>query len=119
MDLAMRLLWVENHAVFVRVAGQQFLAAHAVTVVPSLADARALLTEQTFDAVLLDHDLDDGKGSELLDFIRQLACRPPVIAASAHADGNDALLRAGADAVCPKAGFATIEAVLASLPRPG
>jgi CheY-like chemotaxis protein len=115
----MRLLWVENHAVFVRVAGQQFLAAHAVTVVPSLTAARTLLAEQTFDAVLLDHDLDDGKGTELLAFLAQVAPRPPVVAASAHADGNDALLRAGADAVCPKAHFATIEAVLASLPQPG
>jgi CheY-like chemotaxis protein len=113
----MRLLWVENHAVFARVAGKQFLAAHTVTVVPSLTAARTLLTEQTFDAVLLDYDLDDGKGSELLAFLAGLASRPVVIATSAHEDGNNALLRAGADAVCPKAGFASIEAVLASARR--
>jgi CheY-like chemotaxis protein len=108
------LLWVENHAGFVRVAGKQFLAAHALTVVPSLASARDALAAGTFDAVLLDYDLDDGKGAELIAFIRQLPAAPVVIATSSHEDGNAALLAAGADAVCAKAKFATIESVLAS-----
>jgi DNA-binding response OmpR family regulator len=108
----MRLLWVENHAVFVRVAGQQFLAAHEVTVAPSLAEARRALAEQTFDAVLLDHDLDDGKGTMLIAFIRDLSARPAIIAVSAHEAGNAALLAAGADAVCGKLRFAQIGAVV-------
>jgi hypothetical protein len=32
----------------------------------ALAAARAALAGQVFDAVLLDHDLDDGKGAELI-----------------------------------------------------
>src|SRR5262245_18333082 len=102
----MRLLWVENHAVFVRLAGQRFLSAHTVTVAVSLAEARRLLAEQAFDAILLDHDLDDGKGTELMPLIATLPHRPTVIAASAHDDGNAALLAAGADAICPKSRFA-------------
>ena len=110
----MRLLWVENHAVFARVAGRQFLAGHELTVVPSAAAAKAALAAHSFDAVLVDFDLDDGKGAALIEFVRQLPVRPAVVAASAHEDGNAALLAAGADAVCPKARFAEIEAVLRS-----
>jgi CheY-like chemotaxis protein len=110
----MRLLWVENHASFVRVAGRQFLSAHALTVVPSLTAAKAALAAETFDAVLLDYDLDDGKGADLIAFIRQLPTVPAVIATSSHEDGNAALLAAGANAVCAKAKFAAIESVLAS-----
>jgi CheY-like chemotaxis protein len=112
----MRLLWVENHAGFVRVAGRQFLSEHSVTVVPSLAAARAALAAAHFDAVLLDYDLDDGKGAELVALVRQM--RTVVIATSSHEDGNAALLAAGADAVCPKAKFAAIGAVLASCVNP-
>jgi CheY-like chemotaxis protein len=109
------LLWVENHAVFVRTAGRQFLAAHDLTVVPSVAGAVAALTTQAFDAVLVDYDLDDGKGSEVVGFARQLPVRPAVVAVSSHTDGNAALLAAGADAACPKTRFAGIEGVLRSV----
>jgi CheY-like chemotaxis protein len=115
----MRLLWVENHTGFVRVAGRQFLAAHELTVVPSLAAARDALAAGTFDAVLLDYDLDDGKGAELVALIRQLPTPPVVIAVSSHEDGNAALLAAGADAACPKARFAAIESVLVSCANRG
>jgi CheY-like chemotaxis protein len=107
-----RLLWVENHAVFVRMAGRQFLAGHEVVVVPSVAGARAALTTESFDAVLVDYDLDDGKGAEVVELVRQMKARPAVVAVSSHADGNAALLAAGADAVCPKTQFAGIEGVL-------
>jgi CheY-like chemotaxis protein len=108
-----RLLWVENHAVFTRVAGRQFLAGHDLTVVPSLALAREALAARTFDAVLLDYDLDDGKGASLIEVIRQLPTVPVVVGTSAHEDGNAALLAAGADAACPKGNLSEISAVLA------
>jgi len=110
-----RLLWVENHVVFARMAGRQFLAAHELTVVPSLAAARDALTASRFDAVPLDYDLDDGKGAELVGFIRQLPERVAVIATSSHEAGNAALMAAGADAVCPKTSFTNISSVLASV----
>jgi two-component system OmpR family response regulator len=113
------LLWIENHAVFVRLARRQFLAAHEVTVAPSLAEARAALAAGRFDAVLLDQDLDDGKGASLISFIRELPDRPVVIAASAHEAGNETLLAAGADLVCPKTQFAEIESVLARAAQRG
>ena len=73
------------------------------------------MTAAKFDVVLLDYDLDDGKGTALLPFVRGLPTRSAVIAASAHADGNAALLLAGADAVCPKLRFADIRSVLAAV----
>jgi DNA-binding NarL/FixJ family response regulator len=108
----MRLLWVENHAIFARMAGRQFLAAHELTLVPSLAAAKAALSAHSFDAILVDFDLDDGKGVTLVEFVRQMPGRLAIVATSAHEDGNTALLAAGADAVCPKARFSEIEAVL-------
>ncbi len=108
----MRLLWVENHAVFARIAGWQFLSAHDLTVIPSIGAAKEALSRGLFDAVLVDYDLDDGKGDDLVRFVRQLPTRLPVVATSSHEDGNAALLAAGADATCPKVRFAEIEAVL-------
>jgi DNA-binding response OmpR family regulator len=106
-------LWVENHAAFTQIAGRQFLAAHDVTVVPSLAEAKSLLASSVFDAVLLDYDLDDGKGASLLAYLQELSARPIVVATSAHDAGNDVLLAAGADVACPKGRFPEIDAVLA------
>jgi CheY-like chemotaxis protein len=108
-----QLLWVENHVVFARMASRQFFAVHDLTVVPSIAKAKEMLVVRTFDAVLLDYDLDDGKGTTLLEFVRQLPTVPVVVATSAHEDGNRLLLEAGADAVCTKGKFAEISAVIA------
>jgi two-component system response regulator QseB len=111
----MNLLWVENHAPFVHVALRSFLTAHTVTVVPSLAGARAALARDRFDAVLVDFDLDDGKGVELVRELVAATDRPLIVAASAHADGNTALRDAGADAVCGKMEFPRLAALLQEL----
>src|SRR5437763_5350189 len=111
----MNVLWVENHPQFVRIAARQFLAGHAVTVVPSLAEARAALAGGSFEVVLIDFDLDDGKGEELVRELRPAPGRPWVVAASSHEAGNQALAAAGADAVCGKLQFARIGEVLGQL----
>lgn len=113
----MKLLWVENNARFARVAGRQFLAQHEVTLVPSLWAAREALRSWSFEAILLDFDLEDGKGIELLPLIQVLEPRPIVIAASAHDAGNSELLEAGADACCSKLQFQNIGAILSSARR--
>jgi DNA-binding response OmpR family regulator len=115
----MNILWVENHASFARLAGRQFLAAHAITVVPSLAEARAALAANAFDVVLIDYDLDDGKGDEL---VRELCGRPDgprVVATSSHDEGNRLLVEAGAHAVCGKMQFSRIGEVLAKMKAGG
>ncbi len=109
----MEILWVENHGKFAEYAIRQFLAGHTVTVVPSLAAARAVLVDVPFDMVLIDYDLDDGKGVELVRSLREQSARRPIIATSSHEEGNGEMLAAGADAVCGKLEFARIADVIA------
>ena len=105
----MRLLLVENHAVFAATVTRQFLAGHDVRIVPSLSDARVALAEtRGFDAVLVDYDLDDGKGEQLVRELVAASWSGRIIAISSHDAGNDALLQAGAHACCPKLRFAEI-----------
>ena len=106
------ILWIENQQQFVNIALEKFLAAHTVTVFPSLADAKVALASDTFDAVLLDYDLDDGKGTGLFPYLDALPVRPVIIASSSHADGNALLMLSGADAVCSKMDFSQIDAVI-------
>lgn len=113
-----RILYVENHAVFAAQVTDAFLADCAVTIVPTVAQARALLsgTPVPFDAVLCDYDLDDGKGDLLVcDFGAAIPC----IAVSGHAEGNLALQGAGCVAVCGKLDFARIRSVIAEVLQRG
>ncbi len=111
----MRILYVEDHARFRDIVIRQFLAAHEVIVAPTLHEARRLLAAEHFDAVLLDHDLPDGKGTELLEDIRQQGLDRRVIAVSSFDDKNAGLLAAGAVAAVSKLKFAGIEEVLKKL----
>ena len=112
----MHILWVENNPRFIA-AVRSFLHPHDLVVVPSLRQARECLAHQTFDALLLDYDLDDGKGAELLSILSGSASRPLVIATSSHAVGNNKLLAEGADLVCSKRDFGQIEQMLKRVDR--
>ena len=107
----MKILFVENHAVFAKTVTDLFLNGHDVVVVASLAAARHQLAED-FDVVLVDYDLDDGKGDELVSELRTADRRPRIVGVSARPDGNSALLAAGADAVCSKGEFSRIRPVI-------
>lgn len=111
---ALKILFVENHIRFAAVTVKAFLSSHQVTVVPSIQGAHEFLTAERFDVVLVDYDLEDGKGDELLSHLQTYPTRPIVIAVSSHAPGNQALLQAGADATCSKMDFKNIEAVIAT-----
>ena len=111
----MKILFVENHPRFAKLTVQQFLSTHEVTVVPSLAAARQALAQSTFQIVMVDYDLNDGKGDELVQEIHEQASHPLAIGVSSHQSGNDALMKAGADAICGKMQFAHIERVLQEL----
>jgi CheY-like chemotaxis protein len=112
---ALNILFLENHAVFADLVIRQFLADHRVTVVPSLAAARSSLQSRTFDLILSDFDLDDGKGDELVQECRVLFPHIPIIAVSSHEAGNAALIRAGASVVCSKMEFNRIQEVIGGL----
>jgi atypical dual specificity phosphatase len=111
----MRILYVENHAVFAGNVISQFLSGHSVTVAPSLTGARRALDNGSFDILLVDYDLDDGKGDAL---VRELyASSKPMLAigVSSHDEGNAALLRAGVVAVCSKMHFDRIQSIIDSV----
>jgi DNA-binding NarL/FixJ family response regulator len=111
----MKILYVENHAVFAAQVCREFLSQHLVKIVPSLAEARAALGADSFELVIVDYDLDDGKGDELVRSCCILHPNLKIIAASSHDAGNSALLKSGASAVCSKMEFDNIGSVIASL----
>jgi DNA-binding response OmpR family regulator len=104
----MRILYVENHATFAENVIRQFLSPHLVTVAPSLSAARQALETGSFDLLLVDYDLDDGKGDALVKEMRTSGRAMRAIGVSSHDEGNSALLRAGAAAFaarCSLTGF--------------
>jgi len=111
----MKILYVENHAVFARQVTEQFLSKHEVTIVPSLSQARKILSEGTFDLALVDYDLDDGKGVEIIKEIRKKWPALGIIGVSSHEEGNQAMLKEGASAVCSKMNFDKIETIIERL----
>ncbi|MEM9189845.1 MAG: response regulator [Myxococcota bacterium] len=108
----MRILFVENHRVFAEIVADRFLYDLIVEQVSTLADAKRSLRHCSFDCVLLDYDLDDGKGDEVLHWLRARGTSVRVIAISGRPEGNAALVRAGADEVCPKGDFSQLRAQL-------
>ena len=82
---------------------------------PSLSAARSSLASGTYDLVLSDYDLDDGKGEEFVRECRAAFPGLPIIAVSSHEAGNSALTSAGASAVCSKMEFDRIQQVIARL----
>jgi O-acetyl-ADP-ribose deacetylase (regulator of RNase III) len=112
---AMNILYIENHAVFAANVTRLFLSQHSVTAVSSLATARAALANGMYDLLLVDYDLDDGKGDELVRELRASGSRIVVVGVSSHDEGNAALLKAGAVAVCSKMDFDRIQSVIDSV----
>ena len=105
----MKILYVDNHEVFARIATEQFLDGFEVEIVPTIAEARRRFAAEHFDAVLVDYDLDDGKGDELVRHIRGKA---RIVAVSSHDSGNRALMAAGANASCAKAQFKNLRSLI-------
>jgi CheY-like chemotaxis protein len=93
----------------------------SVDVAVSFADATQLLEGQVtpYDAVLLDHSLGDGYGSDLIPLIRRVLPETKVVAMSGSL-GADGMRRA-ADAELPKGlhfpDFLSRLQTLLSLPR--
>jgi DNA-binding response OmpR family regulator len=113
----MNILYVENHAVFAENVKQQFLSRHSVAVAPSLAAARQEMLGGSFDLLLIDYDLDDGKGDELVRELRASGNQITIIGVSSHNEGNAALIKAGATTVCSKMEFDNIQDVINSVKR--
>lgn len=107
-----KILFVENHKIFARAVVEIFLTDYIVTIVPSVAIALEELESNDFDIMLIDYDLDDGKGDIVVRSARQKGKKIKIVAVSAHIDGNLKLTEAGADLVCQKSLFHTIGTLL-------
>jgi DNA-binding response OmpR family regulator len=97
--MPMRVLLVDDDPVMVRLIGE-ILRAGGYTAVESVGTAReALQSLCEVDVVLLDHELPDASGIEVLGAIRARPQPPAVVMITAH--GNESLaataLRRGAD----------------------
>ncbi len=111
----MKILFVENNLSFAEIVIGQFLSKYEVTVVSEIRKALAELEREHYDIILADYDLDDGKGAELVNEIRERGSASGIIAVSSHEHGNSELMKAGADTVCPKLEFRRIETVIEKL----
>ena len=108
----MKILFVENHEAFAATVTRQLLSGHSITLVPSMESARQSLRDNIFDVLLVDYDLDDGKGDVLVREVRSARSCPVIIGVSSHEPGNAALWRAGASAICSKMDFDQIQTVI-------
>ena len=108
----MRILFVDNHPEFTSLVTQSFLHNDDVEIVPTIAGARAAVQGAAFDVALVDYDLDHGKGVEFNRWVRSTRAQLRMVAVSARVEGNQALMSAGADAVCAKLDFSGIQRVI-------
>lgn len=98
---------VENHGLFAVTVVEQFLSEHDVELRRMVWTAINTYPHD-FDAILVDYDLGDGKGDRVVRWARGRGYTGKIIAISARAEGNEALVAAGADAICNKLDFASI-----------
>ncbi|MBQ4834866.1 response regulator [Pseudoalteromonas luteoviolacea] len=103
----MKILYVENHKAFISAVKREFLSDHDVEVAPDINSAKAMFND-SYHLVLCDYDLDDGKGTEVVSYIRELSATVPIIAASSHERGNSLLIQAGANIICGKMDFRSL-----------
>ena len=111
----MNILYVENNLNFFNAVRREFLSEHNIVNFPTIKEALAELHEKKFDLILVDYDLDDGKGVELVREIRKTNSELPIIAVSSHEKGNNEMINSGADAYCAKLKFKHINAIIESV----
>ncbi|VUD65033.1 Regulator of RpoS [Thalassocella blandensis] len=116
--MPMKLLYLENHPHFLRAVTQEFLYEYEVVAVSSIRQAKEAITDEQFDLILVDFDLDGEKGDEFVKFLRAQHYECPIIAVSSHEKGNEALMQAGANAQCSKMTFSKVQQVIQSLLNP-
>lgn len=112
-----KILLIENHAEFSKAIVKEFLSTYDVEIATSIMEAKERLVESSFDLIMSDYDLDDGKGDEFVFYFRSKGYTQPVIAISAHERGNKAIIDAGGTEICGKMQFSRINDVIARVMR--
>src|SRR6266446_6629617 len=99
MSTRRTILMVEDSPSLSRTYETQLAAlSHAVIVVADGASALAMLERQRIDCILLDLQLPDMDGMDVLDFARALKARPAVVVITSNASISMAIraIRSGA-----------------------
>ncbi len=104
----MRVLYVDDHTPFRAVVQRRFLIGHEVVGAADLAEARQRLKEGDFDVILVDYQLSDGLGEDLIREIVDTKLRSKVVAVSANAENNSRLMEAGAIGAVSKNEFSKL-----------
>ena len=111
----MRVLYIDDHTPFRMVVKRKFLAGHEVVGAGTLAEARSILENQTFDVILIDYTFTDGCG---VDLVKELAASKPdckVITVATNLEQKAEMLEAGAQGSIPKNEFVKLEDRLAAV----
>lgn len=108
----MKILYVENNHSFANVVCKCFLKNHNITIVPTIREAKQTIEQLNFDILLVDYDLDDGKGDEFITYAKQRKYQSFIIAVSSHKEGNEKLKTAGANCICAKSQFSHITEII-------
>ena len=108
----MKILYVENNPSFADVVCKCFLKDYDVTIEPTVQGAKERIEQCCFDILLVDYDLDDGKGNEFINYVKQQKYQSFIIAVSSHKEGNEKLKVAGANCICAKSQFSHITKII-------
>ncbi len=107
-SLPIRALLIDDHALFRQSVSQALAADPNLFVVPcaSIRDALSLLSQQSFDLVLLDHDLGAERASQFLPAARQIGYEGRVLVVTAWVSDTEArrLMRQGVNGIFLKQG---------------
>jgi DNA-binding NtrC family response regulator len=115
MDSKLRVLYVDDHIPFRMVVKRKFLTGHEVIGAGTLAEARALLGEQSFDVALIDYSFSDGCGVNLIKEINASHLECKVISVAANLDQKAEMMEAGAFGSIPKNEFVKLQEKLESI----
>ena len=108
----MKILFVENHRLFAETVIDQFLRDHEIVLAATIAEARAAIHTE-FHVALVDYDLPDGKGTDVVRALRTIGFSGTIVAISSRDEGNAELRAAGANVTCSKKDFRRIADVIA------
>ncbi len=107
-----QLLYIEDNKAFREEVARTFLSEYAIEFATTVSDALEKCSKNRYDALLLDYDLAEGKGS---DFLREFDKSIPIIAVSAFEENNDILLGMGASVKCAKREMSKIADIVAKV----
>ena len=106
-----RALLIDDHALFRQSVAQALAADPGLYVEPcaSIRDALTMLSQRSFDLVLLDHDLGAERASQFLPAARQIGYEGTVLVVTAWVSDTEArrLLRQGVNGIFLKQGELT------------